>query len=171
MPTIISHAILPLAAAVIAGPKLVPARVAWMGAALAMLPDLDVIGFRFGVPYGADWGHRGASHSLAIAALIAGLLALARPGTRRGIAVPFLILAMASHGLLDMLTDGGRGVALLWPASSERLFMPFRPIHVSPIGARFFSQRGLETVWSELLWIGLPCLIAAGFATLARRKT
>jgi inner membrane protein len=27
--------------------------------ALAMLPDLDVIGFALGVQYGDPWGHRG----------------------------------------------------------------------------------------------------------------
>ena len=36
-------------------------------AALAMLPDADVIGFSFGVRYADAWGHRGATHSLAIA--------------------------------------------------------------------------------------------------------
>jgi len=30
--------------------------------ALSLLPDIDVIGFPLGVPYGAPFGHRGASH-------------------------------------------------------------------------------------------------------------
>lgn len=36
--------------------------VLWSG--LSLLPDADVVGFRFGVPYAAPWGHRGATHSL-----------------------------------------------------------------------------------------------------------
>lgn len=57
--------------------------------ALALLPDLDVIGFSPGVPYGAPWGHRGASHSLAAVLLVGALFGLAtmRPGPGRGGAV------------------------------------------------------------------------------------
>jgi membrane-bound metal-dependent hydrolase YbcI (DUF457 family) len=39
-------------------------------AVLSLLPDLDVIGFRFGVAYGAPFGHRGATHSLFVGVLI-----------------------------------------------------------------------------------------------------
>jgi hypothetical protein len=35
-----------------------------VGGLMAMLPDLDVIGFALGVRYGDPWGHRGAAHSL-----------------------------------------------------------------------------------------------------------
>ena len=31
------------------------------------------------------------------------------------------------------------------------------PIAVSPIGARFFSARGVAVLWSELKWVWLPC--------------
>ena len=30
-----------------------------------MLPDADVMGFTFSIPYEDEWGHRGATHSLA----------------------------------------------------------------------------------------------------------
>ena len=52
MPTIVSHAIVPLAIAAIAGPKFRPPKVALLGAGFAMLPDADVIGFQLGIPYG-----------------------------------------------------------------------------------------------------------------------
>tara|TARA_R110000824_G_scaffold209_15_gene1087 strand:- start:12184 stop:12366 length:183 start_codon:yes stop_codon:yes gene_type:complete len=32
----------------------------------AMLPDTDVIGFRFGIDYADGWDHRGASHIIAV---------------------------------------------------------------------------------------------------------
>ena len=37
-------------------------RVWIIGAACAVAPDLDVIGFRFGIHYGDFWGHRGFTH-------------------------------------------------------------------------------------------------------------
>ncbi len=38
---------------------------------LSVLPDIDVIGFKLGVHYGDLWGHRGLTHSLLFAAVIA----------------------------------------------------------------------------------------------------
>ena len=40
-------------------------------ALLAMLPDIDVLGFGLGIAYGAPLGHRGFTHSLVFAAGIA----------------------------------------------------------------------------------------------------
>jgi inner membrane protein len=121
--------------------------------ALAMLPDADVIAFRLGIPYSAPWGHRGATHSLVFAALVAlaamGLAPLFRLSAwRMGL---LSLFAVASHGLLDSLTDGGLGAALLWPFSNERLFAPVRPLPVAPIGSRMFSSRGLYVVAVEFL--------------------
>lgn len=119
--------------------------------ALALLPDADVIAFKLRIPYEATWGHRGASHSLVFAALVAlaivGVARLLRlPPGRTGL---LALLAVASHGLLDSLTDGGLGAALLWPFSNERLFAPWRPLPVAPIGTGMFSGRGLYVVVVE----------------------
>jgi inner membrane protein len=70
-------------------------------------------------------------------------------------------LGCERHPLLDAFTDGGLGVALLWPWSHERIFASWRPIEVSPIGAGFFSLRGIEVLWSELKWVVLPTLLLA----------
>jgi inner membrane protein len=40
-----------------------PKRVWVAGALCSVIPDLDVIGFRFGIRYGDFWGHRGFTHS------------------------------------------------------------------------------------------------------------
>lgn len=170
MPTIVTHAVVPLAAALALGRKRVPVRLALAGAIAAMLPDLDVLGFRFGVAYADDWGHRGATHSLVFAALIASALALARREFRARGPWLFLFLSGLSHGLLDMLTDGGLGVALLWPIDKARLFFPITPIRVSPIGAGFFSARGIETALSELRWVWLPAGTIALACLLFRRR-
>ena len=121
--------------------------------ALAMLPDADVIAFVLRIPYAATWGHRGASHSLFLAAVVA--LAVAA-GTRlaRGPALKAGLLTLAalgSHGLLDAMTTGGLGAALLWPLNDTRYFFPLRPIPVAPIGVGMLSQRGLYVVVVELL--------------------
>ncbi len=114
-------------------------------ASLSMLPDADVIGMAFGVPYEAPWGHRGATHSLVFAAavaIVAGLVARAigRAAPRTTV-VAFAIVA--SHGLFDTLTNGGLGCALFWPFSDQRYFAPWQPIPVSPIGLAYFSAYGL----------------------------
>jgi inner membrane protein len=141
----------------------------------SVIPDLDVIGFRFGVPYGDFWGHRGFTHSLVFAALLAG--AVIATGFRRGAPnlgrLPlfcYLFLATASHGVLDAMTNGGLGVAFFSPLENSRYFFPWRPIRVSPIGVgRFFSQRGYLILQSELLWIWLPAGIFTGLAFMLRR--
>ena len=51
-------------------------RVWVAGVACSVIPDLDVIGFRLGIPYGDFWGHRGFTHSLFFAALLAGMVML-----------------------------------------------------------------------------------------------
>jgi inner membrane protein len=122
--------------------------------ALSMLPDADVIGFRLGIAYGDPLGHRGASHSfvfaLAVAAVLAALSRVLKLPPARVFLFTFIVIA--SHGLLDSLTDGGLGVALLWPFSHERFFAPFQPIPVAPIGAGMVSLRGAKVVGVELLY-------------------
>jgi len=170
MPTIFTHALLPVAAGALLGRARVPVSLALAGAALAVLPDLDVVGFRFGLGYASDWGHRGATHSLLFALLVSGLVALLWARARSPGAWLFLFACMASHPLLDLLTDGGQGVMLFWPFSEARIALSWQPIRVSPIGARFFTGRGLETVWSELTRIWLPVLLLCGVAIRRRRR-
>jgi len=74
-----------------------------------------------------------------------------------------------SHGILDAMTDGGRGVAFFAPFDDTRYFFPFRPIKVSPIGLSFFTARGLDVIWSEFLWVCIPGTIIAA-AVLSLRK-
>ena len=144
------------------------------GALLAVAPDLDVIGFRFGVAYGDLLGHRGLTHSLLVALLVGTALGywLARhePERRRWLAA-YLVLALASHGLLDTLTTGGLGVALLSPLSTARWFAPWRPIAVSPLGLRpFFTRHGLAILANEAVWVGIPSAIVAAIGLAASRR-
>ncbi len=161
MPTIIGHAV--VAGALGATFR---ARRALIAAAAfcAVAPDVDVLAFRLGIPYDAPLGHRGFSHSLAFAALLAALMTtllrrLSRSAPLPALAPTFalLFLAAASHGLLDAMTDGGLGVAFFSPFDHGRYFLPWRPIAVSPLAlANVFSERHLAVYRSEALWLGLP---------------
>lgn len=158
MPTVFTHAAVPLALWCAAGPGRMSPRLLFSGIAAAMLPDADVLAFALHIPYADAFGHRGASHSLLFAAAL-GLTALLAHrvlrATRRQAAAVVFICA-ASHPLLDALTSGGLGVALWWPWDHQRLFAPWRPIRVSPFANGFFSLHGLQTLLSELRWVWFP---------------
>jgi inner membrane protein len=166
MPTIFSHAIFSTALGAAYAPRQMPARF-WVWAGLcSVLPDLDVIAFAFGVPYRSIWGHRGFTHSLLFAILAGWAIAwwgfrdddrTMMNRSRASLAI-FFSLAVASHLAFDSLTNGGLGVALFAPFDSTRYFAPWRPIRVSPIGADFFSLRGLLVLASEAIWVWLPAL-------------
>ena len=134
-----------------------PAAAMALLVALSYLADLDAVGLRLGVPYAAPFGHRGAMHSLAFA-LVVSLVVLAVEAARGRPALGIFgwaLLVMATHPLLDAATDGGMGVALFWPLSDERVFLPWRFLPVAPIGPGIFSARGLHVVLVELAWSAL----------------
>jgi inner membrane protein len=141
-----------------------PPRLWALGVLYSVAPDFDFIGFRLGIEYGDLLGHRGLTHSLAFAAAMAAI-GVSAFVEHKWVAWWYLFLSMASHGVLDAMTDGGLGIAFFSPFSNARYFLPWRPIAVSPIGiTEFFSQRGLEVLRSELKWIWLPSGV---FAVLA----
>lgn len=166
MPSIISHAVVPMAVGLALGRIVIPRRLLVAGIAAAMLPDADVLAFHFGVPYSHHLGHRGMTHSL-VFALLLGMLAwtFSRQLTASPkYAFSFIFFATASHALLDMLTNGGLGVALIWPISDQRLFFPLGIIEVSPLSLRrFFSATGVRVLLSEFQWVWIPsAIVAAG---------
>lgn len=136
-------------------------------------PDLDALGYFAGIPYEAWYGHRGCTHSLAFGLLVAVLLGpwlARRTGVPKWHATAFLWAAWGSHGLVDMATNGGHGIALLWPFDLERLFWPWQPIQVAPLGiAAFFSAWGLEVLCSEALWLWLPAIAVGALGLLVRK--
>jgi inner membrane protein len=121
--------------------------------ALSFLPDADVVGFSLGVAYGDEWGHRGATHSFVFALAIGVAVGIAARLTRRSALRTGVIatLVVASHPVLDILTDGGLGCALFWPFDDTRYFAPWRPIPVAPIGLAFFSSFGFIVALREVV--------------------
>jgi inner membrane protein len=145
-----------------------------LAGASAFLPDADVLAFRFGIAYGSQWGHRGWTHSL-VFALAWGLLVTWFFYRKRKDFWPiaaWMVASTASHPLLDMLTNGGRGVALWWPFRLDRLFFPVQPIQVSPLSVSdFWGEWAREVLLSEFWWIGVPSLLLVVVVrTLSRQE-
>jgi inner membrane protein len=165
MASAFSHAIVALAM----GKAFQNTKLSWrelfLGALCSVVPDLDVIGFYFGIQYDDVWGHRGLTHSVVFAALLAGSLVALWYRSKPAAAMTWLFLYFAictvSHGVLDAMTNGGLGVAFFSPFDTTRYFFPVRPILVSPIGvSEFFSTYGVRILASEAIWIWLPTCAA-----------
>lgn len=170
MASAFSHAIVALAMGKAFQSKVLGRRELALGALCSVLPDLDVIGFSVGIQYGDLWGHRGLTHSVVFAALLAGSLVgvwyRGKPATAMAGLFLYFFLCTSSHGVLDALTNGGLGVAFFSPFDTTRYFFPVRPVLVSPIGvSEFFNPYGVRILASEALWIWLP----SGVAILALR--
>jgi len=165
MPTVISHGIAALAIQKVFTPERLPPRFWLLSVACAILPDIDVAGFAFGIRYRDMLGHRGLTHSLPFALIVGAAAAwLALRGAPQTpatwlVSVAYFFVVTASHAVLDAMTNGGLGVAFFAPFSNARYFLPWRPIEVSPIGFDFFSRWGLAVLWSEIKWIWIPSAI------------
>jgi inner membrane protein len=172
MPSAFGHAVAALALAKASPCVRFGAKTAFIGAISAIVPDIDVLAFTFGVAYDHPFDHRGFTHSLVFAAIWAfAMLAFYKRSERNSWLWLCFFLCTASHPLLDMLTNGGLGCALFAPFNNERLFFPWRPIAVSPLDVQsFFSEWGLRVVKSEALWIGLPSTIVFIAARVLKRQ-
>ena len=92
---------------------------------LANLPDLDfvpqlLLGERF---------HHGPTHSILFGfAIVTAIWVLATLFVRkyRGAAAALALMLYASHLVLDLLSQGGRGMQLLWPFSTQYFQSPLR---------------------------------------------
>src|SRR5215467_11262451 len=175
MASAFSHAVVALSIGTCFYRPEIPKRVWVAGVACSVIPDIDSIGFRFGIHYGDFWGHRGFTHSLVFAALLSATVGSAlvwrrTPGTGRFAIFAYLFAATASHCVLDAMTSGGLGVAFFSPFDNTRYFFSFRPIAVSPISIdRFFSEDGLHILFSEAKWIWLPsCAVFLVLRTIQR---
>lgn len=175
MATAFSHAVLAASLVHATKPgKMIPGLYI-AGAALAMAPDLDVAGLYMGIDYASLWGHRGMTHSLVFAALCAlpiGAWLVRKSFDWISFARVWLTLAlcMASHGLLDAMTNGGLGIALLSPWDQTRYFFEYQPIQVSPLGLSNWSYAAIMAVAkSEFLWVWLPAFALLAISVLLRR--
>lgn len=154
-----------------------PVRLWVLGMLCSIIPDLDVITFGFGISYGDFWGHRGFSHSLLFAFILALWVtfiffnAVKAFSTTWFALLSYFFVCTASHGLLDALTNGGLGVAFFSPFDNTRYFLPWQPIQVSPIGiAGLFSEWGLRVIKTEFIWVWVPGLVLIAIRSLIWKK-
>lgn len=162
MPTIVTHAAVPLCLGLGLGNKIIPPRLLFAGVAIAMLPDLDVMAFKFGIAYGNVFGHRGFTHSLLFAFILPTLALLFHRQLKASMVRiwSFLFISLLSHSLLDSVTTGGKGVGWLWPWNDERFFAPWQVIKVAPFRlTAYLEPYGQAVIMSELLWVWLPGFI------------
>ncbi len=138
MPTVFSHPAPVLAMGAFFAGRGLSARMLPFGVCCAVLPDADVL------------GRRGFSHSLAFAGLMGLAGAAFAPLLRGGRLTGFRmgLFGVASHILLDAMTNGGLGVAAFRPFDASRHFLDWRPIRVSPLGLRAFSAGAASTCCS-----------------------
>jgi inner membrane protein len=164
MASAFSHAFVALALGKASRHPIMTWQVSILGMACSIVPDLDVIGFSFGIRYGDLWGHRGLTHSIFFACLLSALLVrfwywLASTSAKATMLVYFFFCT-ASHGVLDAMTDGGLGVAFFSPFDTSRYFFTYRPVAVSPIGiGDFFTGEAFRILASEATWIWLPTIV------------
>ena len=115
-----SHQAVPLALTAALGTDAVPPGL--LARVCAVLPDLDALGLWLGFHYAHPFGLRGITHSLPVAVALAGAGTLPTPEAEPRSAFGVLPASAASHGLIDALTIGGLGIALLSPFSRKRFF-------------------------------------------------
>lgn len=147
-----------------------------LGAFCAVIPDADAIGFWMGVPYDSLWGHRGITHSFFFALLLAAVVMALFYGKEKPFSKAWWALYItffattASHPLLDACTTGGLGVAFFAPFYDARYFFPWKVIKVSPISVtRFFSNKGIQVLKSEFMWVWIPSLLIIFTANMIKR--
>ena len=165
MASAFGHALVAITIGTTFNKKIVNWKFWTLGIVCSILPDADVITFKFGIPYESFWGHRGFTHSF-LFALIMGVLftslfyRLQLKKLSSYLLILYFTLCTASHSILDAMTNGGLGVAFFSPWDNSRYFFPWRPVKVSPIGIdSFLSEWGMKVIMSEIVWIGIPCAL------------
>lgn len=130
-----------------------PRRAAMAATLLACVADLDVLGYAFDQRNEDPLGHRGLTHSLLFALLLGSATALLFRRKHLGL----FLLAALSHPLIDALTFGAQGVALLAPLTDARFLFPLHLVPVLPLGVpEAFGHLGVAVVLDELLWLIIP---------------
>ncbi len=137
----------------------------------SILPDVDIISFKLGIPYLHPLGHRGFTHSIFFAIIWALFISFVLGKSRKQLWFLVIFLSTISHGILDAMTTGGRGVGFFIPIINDRFFLPFRKIAVSPIRiGEFFSEWGIQVIFSEIKYILMPCLIVLVISFIIKKR-
>ena len=149
----------------------------YLGAAIALLPDFDVVISILFRPLGIS-PHRGFSHSLlfaAMATLVFAVLARLRANVRWTTTLIALFAAAATHPLLDFLMGAGPGIRFFSPFSEAGYLFALRAVPTAYYGlspgailAVILSPRTIIGVALEVL-IFVPLILAAESPVPRRR--
>ena len=130
-------------------------------AGLAVAPDLDLVTGAFGVLPDTPLAHRGITHSLVFAFTIAALAGVWAKSRGRGwVTWAVTLAALASHGLLDTMSQLGGGPMLLWPLSHQSYGFVWRPIPGVLNASHYLTIEAIPTLVAETLMF-LPLIIFA----------
>jgi inner membrane protein len=138
-----------------------------LAALLPVVPDFDSFSFR---RYGDMLGHRGWTHSLTFALVLAALSAaivFRYLNMRFWTLTAIFFVITASHGVLDALTFGGYGIPFFWPFYNER-FGNWGPVRVPDIGFELPDPRRSQSIRGELLWVWVPMLAVVTLVAITR---
>jgi inner membrane protein len=177
MPTVMTHAMLGVAAAAVFPYGKSREKIFAFSILASVLPDADVIGFAFDVPYGHMFGHRGFFHSLFFALLVTIIIVCAAFREERVFSrtwwalMGYFFLLAASHGILDAFTSGGLGIALLSPFDNTRYVAWVTPFEAAPLHlGGLFTPWGLRVIVSEVLWLWMPVLALVWWCSRLKRR-
>ncbi len=166
MPTVLTHAVAGAALGFLLGPRQRLGAFTAVAAVVSVLPDVDVTGYYLGIRYGELLGHRGLTHSLLAAGIVATVAGLLLRTWRAGLA---MFVVAVSHGALDAMTSGGYGVAFFAPFDLHRYAFPFTPIEAAPLHpSAFFTAHGAAVLASELVWVWIPAILLAAWTAGVR---
>jgi inner membrane protein len=168
MASVYTHALVGLGMGKLGIARPMPVLFWILTAVLPILPDLDVFS---DARYGTIYGHRGITHSL-LFALFLGMTAAG--ATYRYFKIDFWPLSgfffviVAAHGLLEVCTTGGPGIAFFWPVDNRRIgpwgYLPF-----SDIGFEIPNPRINKAVGTEIALVWVPMIVTVGVVIIARR--
>ena len=175
MPTIMTHAVSAAALTSAFPARCVPRRLIVLGAICAMVPDVDVFGFRFGIFYGALWGHRGLTPLAGLCFLLERYCVVRGASLCRRVdaASRLLALSFSRHrfawdigcvyrwGLRCGVLFAIRQYSLLFPISSYRSLPDWRTL--------FFRARPVRVLQRACLGlVALHCFCHHSFCSSSR---
>lgn len=175
MPSILAHALVGYVATEaflgehqLAGPRL-------LVISAAILPDLDILPGLFGHSATAIGGHRGLTHAIPFAILLAAVISWAAERIRGFVSRRRMFFALtvscALHGIVDAFTVYGTGVTLLAPFSWARIQSAWRPLgDIGITTGRTALELSLATAWNELVWIAFPCMLGILLTRALRQR-
>ena len=131
------------------------------------IPDIDILGW-FHVPNSSILGHRALTHSLSFALVVGAIAAwwmfraTYQKSTLFRLFVTFT-LAIATHGVLDALSEYSVGIEFFAPFSQHRYRFTWQPL------TDYQNVGVLRAILDEVRWVLLPACCVTQIGWRVRR--